>query len=922
LGRLVRVIDQNGEAATYVYDPVGNILQILRQSGVSEGQTSLASVTPPTAAQGGQVTLTFTGTNLAGASLLGLPTGLSIISTGFNVSGNQDVLTITLAAQPDVPLGTQPLTLVSALGQTALPFSLAIVRTAPRVDRVIPPLVSPGSLIQIEGAAFDDTGPGQTQATVNGAPLQIVTVSRDTLIALVPLGVTTGPVRVTTGQGSGTSPGPLTVMGATHPQGQVTATLRNPFRAPDQIAVSSDGLRAYVLKRGRDAFLHNRGENTITAVDTTRHAVLDLIPIGAAPIALALTPAGDRLLVVNGTAPVSLTVIDTLTLGVLATVPLGTNNTVDTDVVPSPDGRLAYVTLGGPPSGVAVVDLETFTMAAQIPSAYAPYLALSPDGQTLYAIGSTVSVIDTATRQVVRTITTSLPVASFALNPGAHRLYVTGSSGISTLTMLVDLEAGAVLQTRSGGDALALSPDGTRLYVHSVLATLSVLDAVTLATLETVALGPPRGTGIVQPYPRQRVLVSPDGSRLWAANSDDNSLSVVDLQTLSVLATLPAGQTPKSLGLIGGGTALYVLNTGSNTVSVLDTATNHLVATDLERFGLSQPLGLVAPADGSAPYVVNGFAPTTVAFDPATGAGLATLPLGDSREALNVRASLSRSEVYLGTASPPGVSVLDLPTRTLKRFLPLAQPPGVFALSLDERRLYVATGPGTNLTTFDTATGAAVRQVVLDPTVVTDQIALNPEGTRLYVLHSGLVRVVDTATLSQVGTIAVANTPIRLTFDRTGRRLYAIGSGASVSVIDPQLNQVVATIAMPGPASPIRNMVFSLDGSTAYVGIGFFSFVVVIDTATSTVRTTLSPTGLVRAVAMSPDGQRVFVTSEFSGPVTVINTATDQVIATLTVGSASTTLAGGLVPINVTFSTDGARAWVVNTLDDSLSVIE
>ena len=151
LGRLVRVIDQNGQAGTYVYDGVGNLLQVLRQSGVPQDQTSLASVGPPAAAQGGQVTLTFTGTNLVGASLLDLATGLSIISIVFSVSGNQDVLTITLAVDPEVPLGTQSLTLASALGQTALPFSLAIVRPPPRVDRVIPPLASAGSLIQHGG---------------------------------------------------------------------------------------------------------------------------------------------------------------------------------------------------------------------------------------------------------------------------------------------------------------------------------------------------------------------------------------------------------------------------------------------------------------------------------------------------------------------------------------------------------------------------------------------------------------------------------------------------------------------------------------------------------------------------------------------------------------------------------------------------
>ena len=36
LGRLARVIRDDGEAATYQYDAVGNILQITRETGVSQ----------------------------------------------------------------------------------------------------------------------------------------------------------------------------------------------------------------------------------------------------------------------------------------------------------------------------------------------------------------------------------------------------------------------------------------------------------------------------------------------------------------------------------------------------------------------------------------------------------------------------------------------------------------------------------------------------------------------------------------------------------------------------------------------------------------------------------------------------------------------------------------------------------------------
>jgi YD repeat-containing protein len=41
LNRLVRVIRDDGEAASYHYDPVGNILQITRASGVSQAMRAI-----------------------------------------------------------------------------------------------------------------------------------------------------------------------------------------------------------------------------------------------------------------------------------------------------------------------------------------------------------------------------------------------------------------------------------------------------------------------------------------------------------------------------------------------------------------------------------------------------------------------------------------------------------------------------------------------------------------------------------------------------------------------------------------------------------------------------------------------------------------------------------------------------------------
>ena len=51
LGRLVRVIDENNECATYEYDAVGNILSITRSTNCLQAPT-IATITPSSARVG------------------------------------------------------------------------------------------------------------------------------------------------------------------------------------------------------------------------------------------------------------------------------------------------------------------------------------------------------------------------------------------------------------------------------------------------------------------------------------------------------------------------------------------------------------------------------------------------------------------------------------------------------------------------------------------------------------------------------------------------------------------------------------------------------------------------------------------------------------------------------------------------------
>jgi YVTN family beta-propeller protein len=66
------------------------------------------------------------------------------------------------------------------------------------------------------------------------------------------------------------------------------------------------------------------------------------------------------------------------------------------------------------------------------------------------------------------------------------------------------------------------------------------------------------------------VAFSPDGSRLYVVNSGSNDLSIIDLETALGVGHIELGDNPRGIVLTADGHRAYVLNTLSDDVSVLD----------------------------------------------------------------------------------------------------------------------------------------------------------------------------------------------------------------------------------------------------------------------------------------------------------------------------------------------------------------
>jgi YVTN family beta-propeller protein len=212
------------------------------------------------------------------------------------------------------------------------------------------------------------------------------------------------------------------------------------------------------------------------------------------------------------------------------------------------DGRTIYVTNFGE-SSVSVVDVATWRQRATIPVPASPHgITISPDGRWIYVAcvnGGAVAVIDAAAASLAGTITLPLGAHPYgvALSRDGRYLYVPDNFAarlfvVDTLTRRVVSEAPIGLRAA----LVARSSDAATLYVtNGASGTVSVLDIGTNPAHPSV-----HATVRVGTYPHGLAL-TPDGRYLVVANTLGDSLSVIATAGDQVVATVPGDRYPNDV---------------------------------------------------------------------------------------------------------------------------------------------------------------------------------------------------------------------------------------------------------------------------------------------------------------------------------------------------------------------------------------
>lgn len=291
-------------------------------------------------------------------------------------------------------------------------------------------------------------------------------------------------------------------------------------------------------------------------------ACFDLVaaPVAANPVAY-VSLAGSNALLVLDTATGAATTVS------LAFLPGG--------VAGTPDGRRVFVAHEGD-GKISVLDTTTLTVIATIPVAPSSQLggklAVTRDGTRLYVPVSdagTVAVIDTVTNAVVGTWASGGGTIGVAVSPDGSRLY---ASNVSAQTVSVfDTASGARvtdIPVSNGPDRLAINPAGTRLYVP--VAYSSGLAVIDTSTNQEIARVPIPG------YPLWAV-VSPDGRKVFVS-TQISSLAIIDATTNTLSAVLPVGALAGGLAVTPDGSRVYVAADVDNQLTIVDGVTDHIIA--------------------------------------------------------------------------------------------------------------------------------------------------------------------------------------------------------------------------------------------------------------------------------------------------------------------------------------------------------
>ena len=276
------------------------------------------------------------------------------------------------------------------------------------------------------------------------------------------------------------------------------------------------------------------------------------IPLGDLPLGMRISPDGKFAAVANcGEGKQAISIVDLHAMRVVQTLPI---KKTWVGICFNHQGNRIYVSAGND-NGVneyafehdSAAYLRTIELGKKYPEQnISPAdVAVNEEGSLLYVAtkgNNSLYKIDIATGTIVKSIAFPQPLYSCLIDEQRHTVYASEWGGARVVA--IDADSMVLVSSVHVGDHpndMAEMRDGKRLFVANAnFNTVSVIDLDAMKVIETIStsVSPDALNGSTP----NSLAISPDNSTLYIANADNNFLSVVDIQKFG--SSRPKGFIP------------------------------------------------------------------------------------------------------------------------------------------------------------------------------------------------------------------------------------------------------------------------------------------------------------------------------------------------------------------------------------------
>jgi len=276
--------------------------------------------------------------------------------------------------------------------------------------------------------------------------------------------------------------------------------------------------------------------------------------------------------------------------------------------------------------------------------------------------------------------------------------------------------------------------------------------------------------------------------------------------TPTVVATISVGSWPEGIAVDTQRNRIYVANWQGDSISVISGADNSVVAT-IPLAGGSKPIAVAANPITDLIYAADYGSNRVSVIDGTNNSVTATITVGGTPAGIAVNPSTNR--IYVANNLDGTVSVINGATNSIVDTIDvggIGSGPNCIAVNPTTNRIYVTKWGASNVSVIDGAANTLVTSVSMGANLW--GVAVNPNTNRVYVASSGTnqVLVMDGGSNTVIGTISVGSNPVNLAVDSTANRVFVPDdNGNSVTVIDGS-NVAFATLSVGnGPTAAAAN---------------------------------------------------------------------------------------------------------------------